>query len=68
MAFKIVKIGEHTSSKMSGKTWALVSREVETPLGNTTQTAIKTFETASFKGTVGQVIDHAATEALFAWN
>jgi hypothetical protein len=67
MAFKIVKTGQHTSSKMSGKSWAFVSRMVETPLGNTEQTAIKSFDTASFKGTVGQEIDHAATEALFDW-
>lgn len=67
MAFKIVKIGEHTSSKMSGKSWVFVERSIQTPLGETSQTAIKSFETEGFKGTVGQVIDHAATEALFEW-
>lgn len=67
MAFKIIKIGQHTSSKMSGKSWVLAQRNVETPIGDTTQSAIKSFDTSSFKGTVGQEIDHAATEALFDW-
>lgn len=67
MSFKILKVGKHTSSKMQGKSWILAERLVETPLGNTYQTGIRSFDSEGFKATLGQVVDHAATEGLFEW-